>query len=359
MPTETETQLFGRSFHGRPRRTIGYAAVLVAGLIAPTLVTANGAAVLDNSTALTGFAPILPKADVGGSDVIRLAQSQGEAQLNVRIQQLEEQVRNLTGQVEGLQFQVTQMQTQIERLIEDNEFRFQALEGGAGKKPEAATQSDGATPSEVLPQAPESAAAPNTAAPADTALPAVAADGTTTGGDPATAGAELPMDNLGDSADPLLGVGIGEEGTLGTLPEGALTLDLSSQPNADAQAQYQAGYEAIVRGDYAFAEDQFRQFMALYPTDQQAPDAANWLGEALIHRAAYDEAADVLLTGFQNYPSSPAAPDLLLKLGMALYGAGEQETACRTFDEVAKRFPAQPAAFVMRLGEERAKAKCA
>ncbi len=52
-------------------------------------------------------------------------------------------------------------------------------------------------------------------------------------------------------------------------------------------AQYQAGYDAIVRGDYAFAEDQFRQFVALYPDDPQAPDATNWLGEALMQRGAY------------------------------------------------------------------------
>ena len=61
-----------------------------------------------------------------------------------------------------------------------------------------------------------------------------------------------------------------------------------------------------MRGDYAFAEDQFRQFIALYPKDPQAPDATNWLGEALLQRQAYDEAADVLLTGFQTYQSSRA-----------------------------------------------------
>ena len=102
-----------------------------------------------------------------------------------------------------------------------------------------------------------------------------------------------------------------------------------------------------------FAEDQFRQFIALYPKDPQAADATNWLGEALLQRQAYDDAADVLLTGFQNYQKSPRAPDLLLKLGIALAGAGEQDTACRTFFEVAKRYPKQPAAFMQRLKDEK------
>lgn len=362
-------------------------AVLLTGLAVPTLaVAASGAgAALPGNGALSTFAPLLPKANVVEPVRIDVAQSQGEAQLNVRIQQLEEQLRNLTGQVEGLQFQLTQMQTLIERMNEDMDFRFKALEGGAGKKTEAVTQSDGATPSGALPQdqaAPAGApdAAPATEdnrlpeapvqvpakAPADAgvlppvgaALPPVAPDGTT--------GEAVPMDDLGDSADPLLGVGIGEEAPLGTLSAEdlkgkSLDLDLGSAPveNGDAAAQYQAGYEAILRGDYAFAEDQFRQFVALYPSDPRAADGYNWLGEALLHRGAYDEAADVLFTGYQNYAESPARPDLLLKLGIALAGAGETETACRTFGEVASRYPQQPAAFVTRLGEERAKAQCA
>ena len=126
----------------------------------------------------------------------------------------------------------------------------------------------------------------------------------------------------------------------------------------DQPAKDKAGYDAIMRGDYAFAEEQFRQFIALYPKDPQAPDATNWLGEALLQRQAYDDAADVLLTGFQNYEKSARAPDLLMKLGVALAGAGEGDTACRTFAEVAKRYPKQPAAFMQRLKQEQSKAKC-
>src|SRR5215470_17817319 len=137
-------------------------------------------------------------------------------------------------------------------------------------------------------------------------------------------GAAMDSDGLGDSQDPLVGKG-GGTATLGTIDGTSRPLDLSlnaSQElsNGDAAAQYQAGYEAIVRGDYPFAEDQFRQFIALYPKDPEAPDATNWLGEALLQRQAYDDAADVLLTGFQNYEKSARAPDLLFKLGIALAG---------------------------------------
>ena len=283
------------------------------------------------------------------------AQSQTEAQLAVRIQELEQQVRDLTGQLEGLQFTITQMQTQLQQMADDNEFRFQQLEGGGAGKTEAAPQSGGVTPPAEAPQPDTGTQAPDTTAlpPADT--PPVAGDVPVT--------SDAPMDDLGDSADPLLGQGQSGAPAMGTLGESSVPLNLSldggtALEDGDARAQYAAGYDAIVRGDYAFAEEQFRQFVALYPQDPQAPDAVNWLGEALLQRQAYDEAADVLFTGFQQYERSSRAPDLLLKLGIALAGAGETDTACRTYAEVAKRYTGQPAAFTQRLADERAKAKC-
>ena len=283
--------------------------------------------------ALSAFAPVPPN-PVGVIAPIVLAQSNREvASINVRLGQLEEQIRVLTGQVEGLQFQMTQLQTYLERLNEDYEFRFQQLEGGVSGKTSAAPQSGSDTLAGGLPQTQDLVA----------------------------------PDLLVDPQAEGFALGAPEQ-PLGTLPEGALDLtgqplDLTYDPgglvtDADATAQYRAGYDAVVRGDYAFAEDQFRQFVALFPDHAQAPDATNWLGEALILRQAYDEAADILLTGFQSYPNSTRAPDLLLKLGTALAGAGEHDTACRTFSEVLRRYPDVSSAFQARLKEETSKAQC-
>jgi len=341
---------------GRYRRPAVYAAVLTAGLLAPALVAAQSG----SSTLVPGasaFTAPIPQIDIGEPARIHVAQSREAAQLALQIQELQEQIRLLTGQVEGLQFQLTQMQTLIERMTEDNEFRFQQLEGGAGGKPEAATRSGGVTQPEALPQDP---AATATTLPDPAPLDPAA---------PTDLGVGEPMEELGESADPLVGTNGAGAGTLGTLGGDDLTLggsrplDLSLDgggqvSNGDANAQYAAGYDAIVRGDYAFAEDQFTQFIALYPDDPQAPDATNWLGEALIQRGAYDDAALILAEGYQKYQSTPRAPDLMLKLGIALNGAGEQEVACRTFFTLGKRYTDLSAAFVQRLNEEKGKAQC-
>ena len=210
---------------------------------------------------------------------------QSSAQLLVRIQDLEELIRTLTGRVEGLEFQLTQMQTQLAKQAEDNEFRFQELEGGAGGKPQAAAPTDGVTPSDTLPQTPAQDA------PAVAATPEAPANAAPMDDLPLADLAGAPTDSLGDSADPLLKGGIDQLGTM--TEDDPLSLD-AGRPldlslgaggeisTGDAKAQFDAGYEAMTRGDYAFASDQFQQFVALYPDDPQAPDAINWLGEALM-----------------------------------------------------------------------------
>ena len=291
---------------------------------------------------------------------IHVAQAADSAQLIVRVQQLEEQIRSLNGQIEGLTFQLTQMQTLVERLSADSDARLQALEGGASPKTDAATQAGGVTQPEALPQDPNALpvdpnAVPLTEIPEQGVQPLpgeVEFDPTFDDGSVA------PMDDLGSSGDPLVGTGATGGLDLATGQPLDLSYDPAASGNPDADAQFNAAYQALVGGDYAFAEDQFTQFLELYPDNPQATDAANWLGDALLQRAAYSEAADVLLNAFQKAPDSARAPDLLLKLGMSLSGAGERETACRTLAEIDKRYTSLPPAFVTRLGEEKARAEC-
>ena len=281
---------------------------------------------------------------------IHVAQtSQEAAQLAVRIQQMEEQIRLLNGQVEGLSFQLTQMQTLVQRMNDEFQQRLSGLEGGSP----AAVQG-GAAQAPTAPQDP--ASVPMTEIPEQGVRPLpgeVEFDPTFTDGSLAPA-------EVGPSGDPLVGTGGGPAGT--DLATGQ-PLDLTFTPgaetgNADADAQYAAGYDAIVRGDYGFAEEQFRQYLELYPDSVQAADAANWLGEALIQRGAWQEAAEVLLDAYEGAPDNPRAPDLLLKLGVSMAGAGEREVACRTYAQVERSYVNLTPAFANRLNEEKTKAEC-
>jgi len=299
------------------------------------------------SQTLTGAPPVGTRTHV--------AQSREVAQINVRLDQLEEQMRMLTGQVEGLQFQLTQLQALIERLQQDYDLRFQDLEGGGPGKTEAAPSSGGATPSGAV-SPPQATTTPDR-------LPAEPAP---------EAPATLESDTAG-SLDPLLDEADNPEaGILGSLPP-----DLFDQPignadfsgdglpapgdrvgSADAEAQFNAAADAFERADYGFAEQQLRQFIGLYPTNPLAPRASVLLGDTLLKQRQFDEAAQVLVAGFEDYPNSEQAPSLLLRLGMALAGAGERETACRTYVEVLRRYPNEPSSFMQQVRLEQRDAQC-
>lgn len=267
-------------------------------------------------------------------DRILVAQADS-AQLMVRVQQLEEQIRSLNGQVEGLTFQLTQMQEILNRM-------------------EAGATAPAAAP--AVPAAGENAV-PHTDIPAQGVQPLPGeAEFDPTFDD----GSAAPADSVGNSGDPL--VGTNTTGAVDLITGQPLNLAYDPAANqtgdADADAQFQAGYEALVSGDYDFAADQFSQFLELYPDNPQVIDAANWLGEALIASNDYAGAADVLVDAYQKAPDHERAPDILLKLGVSLAGVGERETACRTFAEVSTRYPDTIPAFQSRLGEEKAKAEC-
>jgi len=284
------------------------------------------------------------------------AQSASDAQLLVRMQDLENSVRDLTGQVQKLENTVAQLQQELDAQAADGT-HSQLPDGAAAKKP--LTPPTRLAPPQSLPQAQgtggDTSTATLTSTPQPTPLLAPAA---------APAGSQS-ADGLGDSGDPLVGKG-GGTADLGTLPATgasgpALDLNLSASQaisNGDAQAQYKAGYDAITRGDYPFAEQQFKQFIQLYPKDPQAADATNWYAEALLQRQDYNDATNALYDGLKNYPDSPRVPDMLLKLGIAMNGAGEPDIACRAFFKVAKEYPKQSPAFMQRLQEEKTKAKC-
>ena len=282
---------------------------------------------------------------------VHVAQSQETAQLLLRIQQLEEQLRSVNGQVEGLTFQLTQMQELLTRTTESYEARLRALEGGAGGKTDAANPAGGVTQPEALPQ---DSSVPSTEIPAQGVqpLPGEAEF------DPTFDDGSAPADELGNSADPL--VGTGASGGVDLTTGQPLDLNLTPQDtgDADADAQFAAGADALAKGDYAFAEDQFSQFLSLYPENPQAQDAANLLGEALLQREAYNEAADVLLKAYQQKTDSDVAPELLLKLGVSLAGVGEREVACRTLAQVDGNYPDLEPELAARLAQEKTKASC-
>ncbi|TIW66153.1 MAG: tol-pal system protein YbgF [Mesorhizobium sp.] len=294
----------------------------------------------------SGFSFHLPTLGIFG-DKKKPQQQQIAQQDGAGATGLEDQLRQMNGKIEELNFQILQMQEQIRKQQEDNEFRFQQLEGGtqggqqpaSQKKSEAAPppsgdgNSDNGTdnPGKVITGAPPKPfgtitvdkngnvvnADENTQATAP-AAPAATAEGTKSGG---TVVAALPSTN-------------------------------------DPDELYRNSYQFILSGDYGTAEQGFRDHIGRFPKDSRAADAHYWLGESLLGQQKYRDAAEVFLAASKDYPKAKKAPDMLLKLGVSLVGLKQNDVACATFGEIGKRYPDISSALKERVKQERALAAC-
>ena len=346
---------------------------LVLGLMAAPLLFSAAPA-----SALTGHDP------ASGQEVALLnglferhapAPRQGRADVQLaqagdpRVQALEEQVRSLNGKLEELNFLILQTQEQLRKQQEDNEFRFQELEGGSGgggakpaKKSDILPTDTGTQTASVPPLAtPETPAAGTTPAatqPTGDTNNQVAAADQQNGAAPTTLGS-IRFDTNGNlvggttNSDPVDLL----SGTQ-TPPAQANTTVAALPSTDDPEELYRNSYEFILSGDYKTAEAGFRSYIDRFPTANRVPDANFWLGESLAAQKRHREAAEVFLATSRQYPDSRKAPDTLLKLGTSLSALKQREVACATLREVGSRYPKASDALKERVRQELATNGC-
>jgi tol-pal system protein YbgF len=375
----------GQRFARQGARTVLAAAVLAA-FLAPQKAEAQG-----------GFNLNLFGGGKNSRQDVTQAQAGDPAS---RVLQLEEEVRKLNGQVEELNFQLLQLQEMIRKMQEDNEFRFQELEGGKrGALPGAAPgQGDvaaapdqvpaGETPGKTQPSAQaegnqrtdgmqEINGAASGAGSADpVALPGtqegtLAGNGVIDGTQPRTAApgsleprtlGTLTLDDNGNVIEAAPGdpVDLSAPVTAGAVlpPPGGGAESAALAPSGSAlggNAQvgdptlagypedpgqlYDLGYDYVEAGDYKRAEAVFRDFTGRFPEDPRIADASFWLGESVFAQRRYEEAAKIFLDSHKKYPQSRMGAQNLLKLGVSLAGMNQRELACATFAEIPNKYP--------------------
>lgn len=293
---------------------------------------------------------------------------------------LEEQMRALNGRVEELNFQILQLQEQIRKMQEDNEFRFQELEGGQKK-----TDAGGAEPghkqaqADAAPQVTTSGASVTAAQPETQAATEPAGGGqmaaqpettsTVAGAAPAQGEPERDFGTITfDQSGNVVGGSVGDQMTVSRDPAAALpqesgdaadgTVVAALPKTNDPEELYHSSYQLILGGNYRAAEAGFRRHAEQFPENARAADTQFWLGESLLSQQKYSDAAEVFLSGSKKYPKTKKAPEMLFKLGVSLVGINQRDVACATFDAVGKRYPDASGQLKKRVQQEQAKARC-
>ncbi|RWP37898.1 tol-pal system protein YbgF [Mesorhizobium sp.] len=353
---------------------------VLSGTLALLLVSSVAAPAVGNEqgTEKSGFSFRLPTLGIFGEkkkpDQVQFAQD------GTGTTGLEEQLRQMNGKIEELNFQVLQMQEQIRKQQEDNEFRFQQLEGGSqgAQQPREQKKSDATTNTDS-----SVAEAPATHAPADAGTPPAGGQevivesptgepGAVIPGTPPKTFGTITVDKNGNVID-ADGKTQAHAPAQNTAPSDQVTSDRAAGTQAgksddtvvaalpatdDPEELYRNSYQFILSGDYGTAEQGFRDHIARFPKDAKTADAHYWLGESLLGQQKYRDAAETFLAASKDYPKAKKAPDMLLKLGVSLVGLNQRDVACATFGEIGKRYPNVSGALKERVKQERALAAC-
>jgi tol-pal system protein YbgF len=305
------------------------------------------------------------------------AAQSGDADLEMRIQQLENQLRQLTGQNEELQYRNRQLedrlrqlggapapggqaavaqpnvaaipaprQPQIQQAPYDQQIAAPApiIQEPPAPQPQTRRRGDAFDPN----QSPNAPGAPRALGGGQLPVTAEAPVGAPGG---RGAGEPLDLGNAGGPRDPgaLLPPprGPGSTAALTTLP-----------PSATPRDEFDLGIGYMQRKDYALAEETMRNFAQKYPADPLLADSQYWLGESFFQRQKYRDAAESFLGVTTKFGTSAKAPDALLRLGQSLAALNEKEAACAALGEVTRKYPRASGGVKAAVDREQKRVKC-
>lgn len=264
-----------------------------------------------------------------------------QANVEIRLNSIEQQLRDLTGKVEQQDFAVKQVQDQLQKSLTDMDLRFRDLEARAngGSAAPAATEPSASTMMDAPPQPmptgmPRALAAPS---PADSAADAAAPD------------INAPDINAPAPSDSPT------QQNLGIVPEKSVQ---APQSSGNAANDYEAAFAHLKSGNYNLAQVGFNQFIKSYPNDPLTANAVYWIAETYYGQKKYDQSARAFAESYKKYPKGPKAADSLLKLGLSLAASGKTQDSCVTLKQVKKQFATGEASVLRRTDQELKRLGC-
>ncbi len=278
--------------------------------------------------------------------------------LSARLSELENDLRVATGSMERLSFQLGQISNRFDKLAVDVDYRLGVLEGRRpGTSSAQGTQARPAGPPRIRP------------APLPPSVQKIipGQGGAQTGGfasPPGTLGT-ISQSTVAATRPPSAkkDAKIKKAARPPAKPVPAAPVPVAANvpsvlPQGTPKEQYNYAFGLLRQANYDKAELALQEFVKLHPKENLAGNARYWLGETFYVRAAYVQAAEVFLEGYQADPKGPKAPDSLLKLGMSLAGLDKKREACAAFDKLTKDFPKISAGIRNTVKREKQKNSC-
>jgi tol-pal system protein YbgF len=245
-----------------------------------------------------------------------------QADMVVRLDQLEGDVRRLTGAVEELQYRNQQLEQALRQL------QGGGAQGGVSPRPGPAAPAAPAPAPDRRSDVFDPQQSPN----APGAPRQLGSNAANAGGPISEPPAPIPQGPGG-------GDQVGAPLDLGNSPNAPGPQLTTLPPSQSPRDEFDLAYGYVMRKDFSLAQQAFQDFLKKYPTDPMASEAQFWLGESYFQGKNYQPAAEAFVTMTKKFPTSPKQPDTLLRLGQSLAALQQRDLACVTLAEVGKKFP--------------------
>ena len=210
----------------------------------------------------------------------RSVSNDATAQMEVRLQEIEQQMRTLTGRIEEQGYTVNQLKQDIQNLQSVKMQETNQSQYGANQLSDSSRDSSSG---DVKP-------------------------------------AELDWKDKQDNQ--------------------AMQSSTSILSTGDATALYESAYTNLKNKNYQESRSEFEKFLRENPDHVLAANSKYWLGETYYVEGDYQMAAKTFAQGFQKFPDSSKSPDMLLKLGLSLSNSGKKDEACIALSQLPVRFKA-------------------
>lgn len=127
---------------------------------------------------------------------------------------------------------------------------------------------------------------------------------------------------------------------------------------ATEKKSYDLALAALKSGKLEQAEEQFSNFITLYPKSTLQSNAYFWHGETFFKRGMFEKAAISYLKGYKGSPKGVKAPDSLLKLALSLGELKKKPEACNMLLKLESEFPNRAATSIKRTKDAKIKFGC-
>lgn len=120
---------------------------------------------------------------------------------------------------------------------------------------------------------------------------------------------------------------------------GALAGAGEGSEGSSPEELYRAAYEDYMRGNYQLAADGFGEYRRRWPSTELSDNALYWIGECLDAQDKTEEALAIFSQVLEEYPGSDKAPAAQLKKGLLYLKLGDKGQGALNLQYVVYEYP--------------------